>query len=79
MNHVSHPFNSANISVFCQWKLTIFVLSENTVIGCILVHNFNFLNIFQIFKYFLNRHSYNFDDISKIEYSRPSQDKDILE
>ena len=32
----------------------------------------NFLNFFLVFKSYFNKHGYNFDDASKIGYSRRS-------
>ena len=39
MDHVTHPLNSADISIFHR-KSANFVISRNTDIDCILLHNF---------------------------------------
>ena len=39
INHVTHPLRSADISIFHR-KSAIFVISGNTGIDCILMHNF---------------------------------------
>ena len=39
INHVTHPLSSADISIFHR-KSANFVISRNTDIGCILIHNF---------------------------------------
>ena len=44
MNHVSHPLNSDDISIFSQ-KSANFVTSRNTVIDCILYTHFEYLKI----------------------------------
>ena len=46
-------------------KIANFVISENTDIDCILVH-------FWDFKGFFNKNGYNFDNVTKIGYSRAS-------
>ena len=42
MNNITHPFSSADISIFCHQhrKSTNFAISRNTDIHCILIHNF---------------------------------------
>ena len=61
MNYVTHPLRSAEISIF-HWKSASFAISENT----------NSFEFFLVFKYFFDKHGYNFDDVSKIGYSRLS-------
>ena len=57
-------------SAFFHRKSANFVISRNTDIDCILVHNsFSFS---WVFKDFFNKPGYNFDDISKNGYPRPS-------
>ena len=46
-------------------KIANFAISENTNIDCILVH-------FWDFKGFFNKNGYNFDNVTKIGYSRAS-------
>ena len=67
-----HLLISADISIFFQ-KSSNFALSRNTDIDCILTHNFNnSSNNFRIFKNCFNKNDYNFDNVSKNSYSRPS-------
>ena len=61
MNHVTHPLNSADISIFHQ-KSANYVISRNTDTDDILVHSF----FSWVFKYFFNKHAYNFDDFNKM-------------
>ena len=42
---MTHPLRSADISIF-HWKSTTFVISRNTDIDTILIHNFYFLKTF---------------------------------
>ena len=39
VNRVTHPLSSADIAFF-HWKYAGFVISRNTDIDCILIHNF---------------------------------------
>ena len=59
-------------SAFIHWKSANFVISRNIDIDCILVHDFYFLNFFWVFKDFFDKLGYNFDDVSKNCYPRPS-------
>ena len=70
INHVTHPMNFADISIFHR-KLANFAISRNTDIDCNLIHNSQFSNSYLVFKYFFNKHGYNFDDVSKNGYPRP--------
>ena len=56
---------------FFYRKSATFVVSRNTDIDCILIHNFNFF-FFWVFIDYFNKQSCNFDDVSKIGYSRLS-------
>ena len=70
MKQVMHPLSSADTNF--SPKISKFVVSRNADIDCILVHNF------YLFKLSLNKHGYNFVDVGKNGYSRPSLNKDIL-
>ena len=60
-------------SAFVHQKSSNFAISINTDIGCILVHNFySSFNFFWIFTDWFNKYRYDFDDVSKNGYSRPS-------
>ena len=59
-------------SAFIQWKSVNFVISRNTDIDCILVHNFYFFSFSRVFKNFFSKPGNNFDDDSKSCYPRPS-------
>ena len=61
MNHVTHPLSYAEL------------LLEISKFWYIISICFNF---FWVFKDFFDKHGYNFDDVSKIRYSRPSWNKD---
>ena len=57
---------------FFHRKLANFAISRNTDIDCNLIHNSIFLNFSCVFKDYFNKYSYNFDDVSKNGYARPS-------
>ena len=60
------------ISAFFHWKSGNFAMPRNVDIACISRHNFYFFNFIWIFRDCFNKHGYNFNDISKNDYSRPS-------
>ena len=45
INHATHPLSSADISISHR-KSAIFIISRNTDIDCILVHNLSFFKPF---------------------------------
>ena len=49
---MKHPLSSADISIFHK-KPAIFVISRNTDIDCILIHNFYYLDFFESLKFVL--------------------------
>ena len=60
-------------STFFHWKSAKFAISRNTDVDCILLcMSSNSFNFFRLFKYYFNRHSYNFVNVSKNGYFRPS-------
>ena len=58
--------NLTHISIFSPEILT-FVISRNTDIDCILIHNFYFFLVFLSF----NKHGSSFVDVDKIGHFRP--------
>ena len=71
INHVTHPLSSADISIllpefgkFCYIKKYRYRLYFYTL--------FLILLTFLSLERFINKHGYNFDDISKNGWSRPS-------
>ena len=66
-----HTFCVLLTSAFLYQKLGNLALSRNTDIDCILVVS-NSFNFFWVFKDWSSKHGYNFDDVSKNGYSRPS-------
>ena len=66
MNHVTNPLSSAEIRIFYQ-KLATCLRWRNTDKDCILIQRFVW-----VFKNCYNKHDCNFDDVSKIGYSRSS-------
>ena len=58
--------NLTHISIFSPEILT-FVISRNTDIDCILIHNFYFFKVFLSF----NKHGSSFVDVDKIGHFRP--------
>ena len=52
MNHVTHPWVLLTSEIF-HLKSANFVMSRNTDIDCILIHNFQFLNFSWVFQDFL--------------------------
>ena len=69
MNHVTYPLDSADISIFYQ-EWAIFIIFQNTDKTYILIHFSNSFDFYWVFIGFCNQHDYNFDDVSKIGYSR---------
>ena len=59
VNHMTHLLSSADIRFFRR-KSVNFAISKNTDIDGILIHDC------------FNSHGYNFDDVSKNDYPRPS-------
>ena len=60
---MAHPLSSPDISIFYR-KSANFAISGNTDIDYISNSFLTFLSLF-------DKQSYNFDDVSKIDYSRP--------
>ena len=71
MKHVTHPLSSADISIFYQ-KSANFVISRNTVLDSILMQMTNFFKFSWVFKDFFSKPCYNFDNVNKNGYLRPS-------
>ena len=63
---------------FFYQKSSTFVTSRNTDIDFISMLISNSFNFFWVFKCCFHTPNYNFDDVSKIGYSRPSYNKGIL-
>ena len=72
MNHVKHPWSSADIRIP---SLEIQEIQIETAIWYIISNSFNF---FWAFKDFFSKYGYNFDDVSKNGYSMLSWNKVIL-
>ena len=70
-NHLKHP---TAISFF-HWKLTLFVILENTNKTCILLLFSNSFDFYWIFKCCFNQHDCNFDNISKFATPCPLKTK----
>ena len=68
---MTHTLSSADMSIFYQ-KSTSFVLVRNTDKNCILMLKFYFVTFFLVFKGCSNNNACNFDNVSKIGYSRPN-------
>ena len=62
------------IVAFFHRNLSTFITSRNWDTDRISIHNFQFFLIFFLwaFKCYFNKHGYNFDDVSKIAFSRVS-------
>ena len=78
MNYVTRLLSSADISIFFTENQQILLYQEIQIkiaFKSIISDSFNFL---WVFKGFFNRHGCNFDDVSKIGYSRPSYNKVTL-
>ena len=73
INDITYLLTSADISIF-HLKTAIFVKSRSTDKNCILIHFY----FYWVFIGCLNKHDYNFDYVSKINYSRPPLNKGIL-
>ena len=77
INHVTYLLSSADISIF-HLKSANFATSRNkiqTEFSYIICTSFNFPCGFNNC---FNKYGYNFDDVSKNNYSRPSFSKGIL-
>ena len=59
------------LSIFFYRKSTTFVMSRNTDIAFLYKNSHSFY-FFLVFKGCFNKHGCDFDDVSKIGYSRPS-------
>ena len=68
---MTHTLTFADISIFYQ-KSATFVLVRNTDKDWILMLSCYFFNLVLLFKGCSNKNGCNFDDTSKIGYSRPS-------
>ena len=77
LNHVTHPFTSADISI-CHRKSPVSLYQETQIKIVFWYVISNSFNLFRIFKDCFNKHGYNFDDASKNGYSRFSWNKGIL-
>ena len=71
MNCVTHPLNSADISIFYR-KSSNFAILENTILIAFWYIISNYFDFFWVFKDLFDKHGYNFVDVSKIGYSRSS-------
>ena len=71
INHVIHPLNPANISIFHR-KSAIALYQEIWIWIAFKYKISNSFNFFRAFKGCFNKHGCNFDHVSKIGYSRPS-------
>ena len=65
MNHVSHLLSSAKISII-SLEISEFCYMNKYR------YRFHFGTLVLIILTFFNKHGYNFDDVSKIGYPRPS-------
>ena len=72
MNHVTHPLSSDEISIFLS-KIRTFLLYQKiqilTAFSYIIPNSYN---IFWVFKDYFNKNGYDFDNVRKNGYSRPS-------
>ena len=69
--YLIHRLISANISIFHRESAT-FVISRNTELDWIYYIVYNSFNFGEVLKDCFNKYGCNFDNISKIGYSRPS-------
>ena len=67
MNHVTHPLSSADISIFSP-EISKFCYIKKCRYRLHFGPQFNFFNFCWVFKDFLNKTGYNFDDVSKKGY-----------
>ena len=68
---MTHHLSSSDISILLTRNEQFFLYQEIQVKGCISIHNnSNSFNFYRVFKYFFNKHGYNFDDTSKIGFTR---------
>ena len=67
------PLLTSQMELAVTIKPQLFIILRNTDKDCILMHNFYIsLNFVWVFKGCSDKNDWNFDDVSKIGYSRPS-------
>ena len=68
---MTHPLSSDESSIFSS-EISNFATSRNTDIDWNLIEMSNSFNFSSVFSNCFNKHGYNFDDVSKNNYSRTS-------